>query len=96
MKGSLPLSLQKHKNYDLKNPFLHYEGTVGSCPHYFFNYIKMWGKVSPIGGDWGCIPPPTSQNFDKSPLTKILSLPINVPLHLVWHPFPSISQSPLL
>ena len=39
--------------------------------------------------------PPTSQNFDKSPFTKILSLPINVPLHLVWHPLPSISQSPL-
>ena len=38
--------------------------------------------------------PPTSQNFDKSPLAKILSLPITVPLHLVWHPLPSISESP--
>ena len=41
-------------------------------------------------------PPPTSQNFDKSLLTKILSLPFNAPLHLVWHPLPSISQSPNL
>ena len=50
-------------------------------------------RVSPSGGDWGGIPP-TSQNFDKSPLTKILSLPITVLLHLVWHPLPSISESP--
>ena len=48
------------------------------------------------GGGLGGISPPTSQNFNKSPLTKILSLPINVPLHLVWHPLPSISQSPPL
>ena len=52
-------------------------------------------RVSPSGEGLGGIPP-TSQNFDKSPLTKILSLPIYVPLHLVWHPLPSISQSPPL
>ena len=46
--------------------------------------------VAGTGGD----PRPTSQNFDKSPLTKILSLPINVCLDLVWHSFPSISQAP--
>ena len=38
--------------------------------------------------------PLVGKNNDKSPLTKILSLPINVPLHLVCHPLPSISQSP--
>ena len=54
-------------------------------------------RVSPSGGTGGgsTPPPPTSQNFDKSPLTKNLSLPINVPLHLVWYSLPSISQSPL-
>ena len=63
-------------------------------------YSTLFSRVSPIegggggGGDWGD-PPPTSQNFDKSPHTKILSLPINVPLHLLWHPLPSISHSPL-
>ena len=50
-------------------------------------------RVSPSGGGGGGGSAPTSQNFDKSPLTKLLSLPINVPLHLVWHPLPSISQS---
>ena len=47
------------------------------------------------GGGGATVPPPTtSQNFDKPPLTKILSLPSNVPLHLVWHPLPSISHPP--
>ena len=54
----------------------------------------MYIRVSPSGGEWGGIPH-TSQNFHISPLTKILSLPINVPVHLVWHPLPSISQPPL-
>ena len=79
MKGSLPLSLQKHKNYDLKNPFLHYEGTVGSCPHYFFNYIKMWGKVSPIGGDWGWIPPPLAKILTNLPALKFCPSPLMSP-----------------
>ena len=38
----LPLCLQKHKKYDLKkNPFLQFDGAVGSCPHSFFVYIKI-------------------------------------------------------
>ena len=57
-------------------------------------YIYVYTGVSPSGGGLGGSPP-TSQNFDKSPLTKILSLPINILIHLVWHPLPSISQSPL-
>ena len=47
-------------------------------------------RVSSSGGGGGAI---GGKKFDKSPLTRILSLPINVPLHLVWHPLPSIYQS---
>ena len=61
----------------------------------FFCSMVMEPGFPLVGGIGGRISPPTSQNFDKSPLTKILSLLINVPLHLVWHPLPSISQSPL-
>ena len=52
--------------------------------------VKMDGQGFPW---WEGSPLPTSQNFDQSPLIKILSLPISVPLHLVWHLLPSISQS---
>ena len=55
-----------------------------------FSGFPLVAGTGGTGGD----PRPTSQNFDKSPLTKILSLPIKVCLHLVWHPFPSISQAP--
>ena len=41
---SLLLYLQKHKKYDIKNPFLQYSGAVGSCPHCFFVYIKTSGE----------------------------------------------------
>ena len=51
--------------------------------------------VSPSGGGTGGGSPPPAKILTNPPLTKILSLPINVPLHLVWHPLPSISQPPL-
>ena len=93
--ASLPQNLFCHnplretKNFrTVKNILSIYSSSQGStCP---FNTIAGFPLV---GGGTGGISP-TSQNFGKSPLTKSLSLPINVPLHLVWHSLPSISQSP--
>ena len=59
-----------------------------------FHKLKLpLAGFSLVGGLGGC---PPYQNFDKSPFTKILSLLINVPLHLVWHSLLSISESPPL
>ena len=75
------------------------EAVVQRCSVKKARFPLVVGVGGGVGGgglaDWGG-DPPTTQNFDKSPLTKILSLPINVPLHLVWHSLPSVSQSPII
>ena len=61
---------------------------------YIYIYIYIYIHIYRVSPSWGGLrDPPTSQNFDKSPLTKILSLPINVPLNLVWHALVIISKN---